>query len=183
VARSLGEEGTSLIFKQTLTDSVAEAAAAKFVGYPTRFLQNERQYAISDTGDLADFLSDLRQHRQGITDSLGLLECYAELKSGSGPPTVEPEQVTALLPTKIEPQEGREWTTKDFNTANFIFYRGNPLLRSYVEDGRTRFVFSWDEGLTAAVAAFNQKRITVSPHLWALAGFRVRDAMRAANGF
>lgn len=170
---------------QTLTDSIFEAAAAKFVGYPTRHLAAEGQYAIIDTGDLPDFLLDLREHKQGVTDMLGLLECYTELRKQAGEQstvTLPTGEASVLRPMKKVIEEGREWTTSNSSDAILLLYLNYPLLRSRVEgNGKVAFVFGFDSDLKATLAKANRGELFVEVRAFAAASYEIRNSIREAK--
>jgi hypothetical protein len=171
--------------KQQVVTDVRLAAVLSYMGYAVTAKSDPlgTQYLVVDPGDLQDAIYSYEAGIQ-IADAKSLLEKYEQLRqaqSNAPAATMQRGLATELLPTKIETESGREWTTKDFGTANFLAYRGNELIRAYVEEGRTKFVFSYDDGLTEAVSLFNKKQWRVSPHDWTLAGFAIRNAMREAK--
>ena len=170
---------------QTLTNSLFEAAACKCVGYPTRFLVSEQQYAIIDTGDLSDFLLDLREHRQGITDCLGLMETYAELLEQSGQSesseSSESGETTELRPTKITTEAGREFDAGTISDANILTCAGYPLIRTRVEAGKVQFVFGSDDNLLALLKRFNDRKLLIEPHIYSSASRAMWNELKAAH--
>lgn len=163
-------------------DGVRLAALLSFMGYTFRFDSAAQSFLFRDPGDIDEGIQSYENGLQVATAKM-LLEVHDEfLTQLSKKSPVPMGDGIELLPTKIETQQGREWTTKDFNTANLLFYRGNELLNARVENGRTAFTFAYDGGLTDVVALFNQNKLRVSPAAWSEAGFKVRNAMRAAKG-
>ena len=162
------------------------AALLSHMGYRFRVVRDPlgTQFLFADPGDIGDAIEAYERGDQ-VASAKDLLLMYdtflVEMKGTTqkaSAVTVPMGEGTELVPTTIETKVGREWTTGDFNTANLLCYRGNELLRTYLEEGRTKFVFSYDDGLTEAVSLFNKKKLRVDPHEWALAGFKVRDAVR-----
>jgi hypothetical protein len=181
---------------QFITTDLKLATVLAFVGYKlTRTVVDPqgKQYLFSDPGDIKDLVADYENNIQGVSDAKGLLEIFEEqsLLGKSNAPSAQKSPVVTrslgegieLLPTTIETQEGREWTTRDPNTATLLAYRGNELLHTYVQDGRTKFTFSYDDGLTETVSLFNQKKLRCDPQTWILAAYKIRGAMRTAKGY
>lgn len=171
-----------------------------YAGYETRWLSAERQWAIKNPGDLDELLTDVRAGKQSVSDALKLLRVYDNLrqlkfgddstqqqnqsrgKSNASAGIIPMGDGTELLPTTIKTKEGHDWTTGDPNTSTLLLYRGNELLNTFVENGRTKFVFSYDAGLREVISLFNKKVLRVDPHAWILAAYTMREAMRSAHG-
>lgn len=172
-----------------LTD-LHEASVAKYAGYAVRWLPNERQFVVSDPGDLDDLLADVRAGAQTISNALAFLNVYDELRKIKGGTTEPAVTITKphgesreLVKANIPTVSGRDWTTAGLTTAIFLCYRGNELLHTYVDDGRTKFTFAYDDGLTEAVSLLNQRKIRVEPTEWQVAGSQIRKAMHEAKGY
>lgn len=171
---------------QFFTSDLKLACVLAFAGYKlTRTLSDiqGKQYLFENPGDIDLLVADYANNIQGVSDAKSLLEIFEEQLNAKPPAaTVTMGSGTELLPANIATQEGHDWTTKDFNTAILLAYRGNELLNTRVENGRTEFAFAYDDKLTESVSLFNQGRLRVEPRAWAEAGFKVRDAMRKVKG-
>lgn len=161
-------------------DGIRLAALLYFMGYAFKFDSAARSFLFSDPGDLSEAVQAYEDNVQ-VASAKTLLEVYDEFLTqlqAKPSPSAPMGDGVELLPMTILTQEGREWTTRDPNTATLLLVRGNELIHSYAENGKTIFVFSFDDGLTELVSLYNRKKLRVEPHQWAIAAYKVRDIMR-----
>lgn len=182
-----------MLHKQQILTDLKLASLLKYMGYPVTAKSDPlgTQYLVTDPCDLQEAIDAYESGTQ-VADAKKLLETYEETrKTQNGqfrPVAPRVAQATLgdcveLLPGKITAQKNSTWVTEDFNTANLLMYRGNSLLETHLKAGRTEFTFARDEGLNEVISLFNQKKLRVDPHQWALAGFKTRDAMRNLKGY
>jgi hypothetical protein len=178
--------GGKLIRKQHLTTNISEASIARFIGYDVRYLPNEKQFAIIDPGDLSDLWKDLRTHKQGVTDALGLIEVVLQMVKESGDTatvTMPSGLATELLPMQHRDSEDRTWITRDTTTAILLHYANYRLIRTEVQNGSVEFIFAWDDKLTEVIKRLNKNEWLVSPKKWSDSAFVIRDIVRRAKGY
>jgi hypothetical protein len=131
--------------RQTLTTDLADAAIARYAGYPTRWLFNERQWAIVGP-DLDLLWADVRSGKQAVSDARGLLQTYQEMAEEMG-------RVTSTTGDPIKPLHGREFHTRNIAAAAVLVARGYSILRTIPADGveRAKFIFN-DDGYAGDIA-------------------------------
>jgi len=168
-----------VIQKQQILTDTKLASLFRYMGYTVTVKIDPLgpQYLVADPGDLQDAIKSYKDGAQ-VADSKKLLESYDSLRGQAGAPVGEKIE---LRPAKIETVPGREWSTRDFQTAQVLHFAGYELLKTRIESGKVVFIFSYDESLKTIIKQFNAGSLVVEPRSYAASGYIVRDALRDAK--